>query len=119
MNNKIITDSIIVAHQQGYKIINGAIFDFSNNSKACSVLGAVLVADNKAELFSNGFYPGWLKHLCSLLEVDEEWVFRFSMGYDRTYQIEIDTGKFDKNKRAIYVKDDVSQYGIALKKELD
>lgn len=119
MNQKIILDSIAVARQQGYKIINGAIFDFSSGNKACSVLGAVLVADGKAELFHKGFYPGWLKHLCFLLETNEEWVYRFSMGYDRTYQIEIDTGKYDKKNRVIYIFDDVSKYGISLKKEID
>jgi len=57
--------------------------------------------------------PGLLRVACELLDVDHAWLYRFWMGYDRAYQILF----FDEEKKTS-TKDEVSAFGIAMRKEL-
>ncbi len=56
--------------------------------------------------------PGLIKAACEVLGVDPFWLYRFWMGFDRGFQIQF-TDKDDKTTR-----DDVSEFGIALGREL-
>jgi hypothetical protein len=58
--------------------------------------------------------PGLIRVACELLDVDHAWLYRFWMGYDRNYQILFYSDEERKNA----TKDDVSAFGIAMRKEL-
>lgn len=62
--------------------------------------------------------PGLIAIACELLDVDPAWLYRFWMGYDRGYQILFysDDERTDGGRKT--TKDDVSAFGIAMRKEL-
>jgi hypothetical protein len=57
--------------------------------------------------------PGLIQAACRLLDVDHAWLYRFWMGYDRQYQI-----LFTDEEKKTSTKDDVSEFGINLGREL-
>lgn len=58
--------------------------------------------------------PGLVRVACELLDIDHGWLYRFWMGYDRGYQILFYSDEERKNA----TKDDVSAFGISMRKEL-
>lgn len=59
--------------------------------------------------------PGLIAAARTLLGVDHFWLYRFWMGYDRAFQILIYP---DDDKKSPPAKDDISEFGIALHREL-
>jgi hypothetical protein len=132
MNNKIdkeIRKSIVWAQDCNIQLIKGgARFHFNDNGNAIAAcpIGSLLLMHNKVPLGigSPGNYIAlsafpFGSEAAKILEVDLSWLYRFHMGFDRGYQIMfiVESDKDKKSKKDKEIKDDVSQYGIALSKE--
>jgi hypothetical protein len=65
----------------------------------------------RPETMSN---PGLIAVARTLLGVDHFWLYRFWMGYDRGFQIMI----YPDDEKKTPSKDDISEFGIALHREL-
>ncbi len=123
MNVKIDTEiraAYSEAISKGLNILHGSAWcEFGSEYKLLGVdpIAAVILKNDKFpkqdqindEFLSN---PGFIKAACEILKVDPSWIYRFFMGYDRSYQIMIVQEKEKKE-----TKDDVSNYGISLYKE--
>lgn len=100
-------------------IYGGAWFEWSSDRIiATDPIGAVLIA---REALPTGLdpkrpetlvRPGLVEAACKTLDVDAFWLYRFWMGFDRGFLIRVINDK-DQESR-----DDVSEWGIALAKEL-
>lgn len=58
--------------------------------------------------------PGLIEAARTVLGVDHFWLYRFWMGYDRNFQILV----YPDDEKKAPTKDDVSEFGIALGREL-
>lgn len=117
MKNELqFSEAIEKAMADGIAIRRGATFNWTDSSKpiplrcappsACNATGAILWAAGEAEK------PKQMKTLCSLLEVDSWWLYRFGMGFNQNHQLMV----IDQNDKVISV-DEVSKLGIRLAKK--
>lgn len=121
MNLKIdneIRESIAFVLAKGVRISQGIWFEFSDgwNIEACDPLGAVLYKNNlidRSILTTEGLVrPGFIKLVCTHLDIDVMWLRRFWLGFDRGYQVMIVNDKDESE-----TKDEVAAYGIQLYRE--
>lgn len=106
---------------EGIKIRRGACFDWTqyiqgsptpiktNTPTSVNATGAVLWFNKREECIGQA---NELKLLCNLLDVDTWWLYRFWMGFDRNFLIQI---MDDDNK--IIGQDEISKLGISLAKK--
>ena len=117
MNQKVtsqIREACLWAKANGHKLLSGgAWYDFTTTPWGCDALGALLL-QQKLVTKPNG--PEGLSGLVkATLDVDDFWLRRFWLGWDRGYQVMITKSEKDKE---IESKDDVSAFGISLRKEM-
>lgn len=109
----IIRDACRTVQQLGVQLRSGPWFEFEGDKVvSCCAVGAVLLAsgvDVKPSDQSTG--RGYLAEACRMLEVNNMWLYRFWMGFDRGYQILIEV------KENTFRKDDVSLLGIETARE--
>lgn len=123
MNNKtivLIREACETVQKQGLTIAKGGAWLVFVEQKivACDPIAAALIANNKlpalnsydVNIMSN---PGLVQIACDFLEIDRAWLYRFWMGFDRVYQI-----IFINDKEKNETKDEVSAFGILLRREL-
>ena len=110
----IIRKSLKYCKNKEIIIQSGATFNWCHKSKktlplTVNAFGAVLYANNIAKI--DGY-----KDLSKILEEDIFWLHRFSMGFDRGYQITLFV-KNNHNNEYHPVHDEISKLGIDLAKE--
>ncbi len=107
-----IKSAIQYAHSKHIKVAPGIWFEFNESRQVirCGPLGALLLQHN-CNLDVDLARPGFCDKVCEILEVDMFWLRRFWLGFDRNYQVLIETEKKE-------TKDEVSAFGIELRKEL-
>lgn len=117
----IFTKAIEFAVSEGIKIRRGVCFDWTQYIQGSPIpittyiptsvnaTGAVLWFNKKEECFGQF---GEIKTLCNLLDVDTWWLYRFWMGFDRNFLIQI---MDDDNK--IIGQDEISKLGMSLAKK--
>lgn len=121
---EVLREAIEKARGRGIVVNTGAIFDWTepgpdgvpirNRSEApssCDATGAVLLMMGRP-----GLTPGWMKALCDYMQVDGFWLWRFWMGWNRNYQVQVLVREGDKER---WADDEVSHFGRRLAKELD
>lgn len=98
--------------ERGIQITNIELFDWTNSKNglpsSCDPTGAILV---QAGLAAPYFPQGWLKNLCTLLEVDSFWLIRFWQGL-RTGKV--GTLTYLKEGQEIIKNDDARMLGIQI-----
>lgn len=103
---------------RGLTITRGPMFSWLGSERiliACDASGALAILSDKEEKFrAEGFYRGWLKELCMVLEVSDFWFHRFNMGFNRNFQIQFRYGSEEKPQ---FKPDEVSMLGTKLAKE--
>ena len=110
--------------KKGIRIIGGgAIFDWCDDQfppkkselpSGCDGFGAVLIEKGLVHKFYPGFPEGWLKELCSIVECDSYWWWRFNMGFGYHTHLNLIS---QKDGKEIIIKDSVSKIGITLYKK--
>ena len=124
MNNKIeeiIRSAIKEMAGRGIKICHGgAWMEFEGNKIiAVDPIAAVIIVNNKMPILDSIdklSMPGLLQLAVNFLEVDSFWLYKFWMGFDREFQIMFFVER--KGKIIKETKDDVSEFGITLTKEI-
>jgi hypothetical protein len=117
----LIREACAFVRENGYQIIRGgAWFEWdSEKILACDPIGAVLIYKGavpkeldpkRPETLVN---PGLMEAARDVLDVDHFWLYRFWMGFDRGFQIKVTNEKSDTE-----TKDEISESGIALAREL-
>ena len=128
-----IIEAIEAAIQKGIKISPcSAAYNFAikngNNPSSCSGIGALILHYNLAG--NNGdFLPDWHDKLCKQLETTPWWLWRFHIGFDigNIVLTKVATGgkkareskvfaMSPKGERIPLVEDDVSKFGLRLRK---
>jgi hypothetical protein len=124
-----IREACYWAKANGHRLLSGgAWFDFTLTPWGCDALGALLLqARARGQYRSLGDLVSPANPTCrglstlvrSMLDVDNFWLRRFWLGWDRGYQVKIIRldDRVDGHKE-IESKDDVSAFGIALWKEM-
>lgn len=121
-----IRSAILDTQAKGIKLIQGAWFHFEAEGKlvACDALGSLIISHNRLpeSACEPGLLrkPGFSRIVQEILGVDAFWLYRFNMGFDRNYQILIeheDGGGCNGPLKKWSTKEDVSEYGIKLRKE--
>ena len=116
----LVREACAYARAEGLQLIRGgAWFEWNDHMIiATDPIGAVIF---KARALPDGLdpkhpetmrAPGLISIAKALLGVDHFWLYRFWMGFDRGFQIKI------VNEDESETKDDVSEFGIALAREL-
>lgn len=111
---KLLRQAIEAARDRGIKIGRRATFDWATpgpdgQPASCDATGAVLLHMGRPNMG-----PGWLKTFCEHLDVDAFWCWRFWMGWDSDYQVQVWVGD-DKGR---WVDDEVSHFSRRLAREL-
>jgi hypothetical protein len=125
MNAKIvelIRESCAHCRQRGINIVRGGPWMVFEGTAIISVdpIAAVIIDQGRLPEAIDPLSPetlvrpGLIAIACELLGVDHAWLYRFWMGYDRSYQILF----YKDEDRKESTKDDVSAFGIAMRKEL-
>ncbi len=108
-----IREACLAMKAKGIRLTRGPWFEFSgDNIVACCAIGAVLVEAGVAQRAEDLSRPGYTRRACELLGVNPWWLYRFWMGFDRDFQIMFEDAEDRKTE------DDVSAFGIRLRKEL-
>jgi len=98
---------------------NGCLFDYSDGNYdkplRCNALGAILFMHNMHNLVGkDGFSKDWTDVLCKILDVDQFWRHRFTLGFDYGHQITFD---HEKDGKTVHTdNDDISKLGIKIAK---
>jgi len=114
---EVIRNACLQAKSNGIKLFTGGHwFDLTGKGESklisCCAIGAVLLTDKNFVFATDHSKPGYTEKACQMLEVEDNWLVRFWMGFDRGHQVLLIN---DKDKE---IKDDVSAFGIQLAKEL-
>lgn len=114
MSQSVVTqvrEACLWAKAAGHPLLRGCWFDFTREPWGCDPLGALLLqhghVTGPAEHLGQ---PGYSALVRTLLEVDNFWLRRFWLGWDRGYQVLLVTDDAES-------KDSVSTWAIALCKE--
>lgn len=117
----IFAQAIESAASEGIKIRRGASFDWTqyvqgsstpietNTPTSVNATGAVLWVNGREECIGQS---NQIKILCNLLDVDTWWLYRFWMGFDRNYLVQI-----MDHEMKIIGQDEISKLGISLAKK--
>ena len=120
----ILRQAIQAARERGIVITRGATFDWTQPgpqgipvraevASSCDATGAVV-------LFMGwpGLSPGWLQAVCEFMDVDAFWFWRFWLGWNRNYQVQVwvDDAKLPGKGR--WIDDEVCHFARRLAREL-